>query len=173
MKKIISIFSFLFAISFATAADLGEVLGTVDQSLVILIALFLVSFSIAFFSLNKVFKDNKTMTGVVSGTLAFLVIYGVNKINFDTQNFFSEMGISESAFSLMLFILISVGIVYMSTKLKKDTMLVIGTLLLALSFFVYSKALLMTLGLILLIIWFFVRYNKNNNKSNKDAGAGI
>ena len=162
MKKIISILSFLLAINFASAADLSEMLSQIDQSLVVLMALFIITFSVSFFSLNKIFKDNKTMAGVMAGTVAFLAVYGINKIEFNTPDFFYNLGISESAFSLGIFIAITAGIIYMFTQLGKDTLVILGTVLMALSFFVYAKALLMTVGIILLVVWFFISVNKNS-----------
>jgi hypothetical protein len=187
MKKLWLIISSLFAINFASAADLSEILGQIDQSIVVLLALFLVSFALAFFSLNKVFKDNTTMAGIIAVTMAFLVVYGINKMGFDTPNFFYNLGVSESTFSLALFIIIAVGIIYMFIKLEKKryAFLILGALSIGASFFVYAKALLVVIGIALLLIWFFISISGNKNgqpkarskKANKNDyyndGAGI
>jgi hypothetical protein len=174
MKKVVSILSLLLAINFASAAEIGDLLGSIDQSLVILIALFLVTFSLSFFALNKVFKDNKTMAGVVAGAVAFLAVYGVNKIEFDTGNLLSSLGMSESVISLALFVIITAGIIFMFVKLKRNALMILGILLVGLSFFVYAKALLMIAGIILLIIWVVLNVKKKGNKlSFQNVGAGI
>lgn len=167
MKKLWLIISLLFAIGFASAAELSELLAEVDSSLVVLIALFLISFSLSFFALHKIFKEDKTIPGVISVVLAFLVVYGVNKIGFDTQDFFYNMGISESTFSLILFMVITGGIIFMivSLKKKKTAFLILGALMIGLSFFVYAKVLLITLGIILLLIWFFISISGKNPRS--------
>jgi hypothetical protein len=175
MKKVISIISFIFAINLASAFELGDLLGSIEQSLVILIALFLITFSLAFFSLSKVFKDNRAMAGVIAGILAFIVVYGVNKMGVDVGGFFGNLGISESAISLALFVIITAGIVYMFVKLKKDTLLILGALLIGLSFFVYAKVLLIVVGAILIAVRFFIPKEKWNRsrKGFQNAGAGI
>lgn len=175
MKKVVSILSLLFAINFVSAAELGDILGSLDQSLVILIALFLVTFSLAFFALNKVFRDNKSMAGVVAGAVAFLAVYGVNKMEFSFGDFFGNLGVSESTLSLALFIIIGAGIVFMFVKMKKDAFLILGALLIGLSFFVYAKALLIVVGVILIAVRFFIPKDKWNRQRRgfRNAGAGI
>ena len=171
MKKIGLSLLFLLAINFASAVELGELIGTLDQSLVISIALFLVTFSLAFFSLGKIFKENKNLSGVIAVTVAFLAVYGINKIEFDTSNFFYNLGISESAFSLMLFILITAGIIYMFMKFKKNSLLILGALFIGLSFFVYTKALLIVIGIILIVIRFFIPKGKWNRKRGQQGNS--
>jgi hypothetical protein len=168
MKKLGVIISSLLAINFASAATLSEVLGELDQSLVVLIALFLITFALAFFSLNKIFKTNRSMAGIIAAVVAFTAVYGINKIGFNTQDFFYNLGLSESTFALILFIVVVAGIIFMvvSLKRKKDALLILGALLIILSFFVYSKTLLIVVGIILLVIWFFIGRSRSGIPKN-------
>jgi hypothetical protein len=174
MKKLISLVMFLFMLSFVSSAEgLGDILRTLDSSLVILIALFLISFSISFFSLNKVFKDNQSIAGILSGVISFLVVYGINKMQIDTPALLLNIGISGEALSLALFVAITGGIIIMFVKLKTKALLILGTLLLGLSFIVYAKALLMTTGLILLIIWFVMEVLNKKDGKGKGQATGV
>lgn len=164
MKKLCLIISLLFAISFASASDFSDILAELDSSLVILVALFLISFSLSFFALNKIFKsENSAMAGVISGVIAFLVVYGINKTGLDTESFFLNLGVSEASLSLIIFLIIATGIVFMFVTLKKTALFILGALLIGVSLFVYAKALLMTVGIMLIIAWFFIAVSKKRN----------
>ena len=156
MKKEMSILLLLMMISFASAQGLSDLLNQIDESTVILYAIFIVSFSVLFFSLNKVFKDNRTMAGVVSAVISFLIVYGVNKTGFDFQGFFFDIGISEEILMTIVPLIILVGAVFLIIKLKLASMYVFGVLLIASSFFVYEKTFLISLGIIFILIGFFV-----------------
>ncbi len=115
------------------------------------------------------------MAGIIAVAMAFLVVYGINKMGFDTQDFFYNMGVSESAFSLALFIIIFAGIIYMFVKLEKKRygFLILGALSIGASFFIYAKALLVVIGVILLLIWFFISISgKDNGKVKIDKKTG-
>lgn len=167
MKKLLLIISSLFAINFARADSLSEILGELDSSLVILMALFLITFALTFFSLNKLFKANTAISGIISVVIAFTAVYGINKAGFDTQDFFYNLGISESTFSLAIFIVIATGIIFMFAKLEKKRygFLILGALSIGASFFIYAKALMMVIGIGLLLIWFFMSISGKSDKS--------
>jgi hypothetical protein len=166
MKKIFSLIPLLLSINFASAEDLSELLSVIDQSLVVLIALFIIIFSITFFSLKKIFKDDKdvTIAGVIAIAVAFLSVYGINKIQWSAQEFVLSLGVSESAFSLIIFVAIVIGIIYMFNKLKKTTLLVLGGTAIGLSFFVYAKNFLTVVGVMLILSWFLMKVGQNKGK---------
>ncbi len=155
MKKGALIFFITLAVlNFVSAQGISDFLNEIDQSTVILYAVFIISFSLLFFSLSKMFKDNKSTAGIISGILAFLLTYWVNKSEIDIEGFFFDIGISESAFFLIISLLIIGGIIFTIIKLKKNSLFVFGGLMILLSFFVYEKLILITLGIILLIVGF-------------------
>jgi hypothetical protein len=177
MKKRIlalSIFIFLVGISFVSAQDLlSDLLNTFDESMVILSAVFIISFSIVFFALNKsLFKENVVIAGVISAIVAFLITYGINKTGFDFNGFFVDIGVPENILMTLIPIVILAGIVFAIIKLGTNSLFVFGGLLIVLSFFVYAKALLIIVGIILLVIGLAL-WKSRKGKGFKDAGAGI
>lgn len=154
-------------LNLVSAQGLSDLLDAIDQSTVVLYAVFIISFSLLFFSLSKMFKGNKATAGIISGILAFLLTYWVNKSEFDIEGFFFDIGISESAFSLILSIVIIGGIIFTIIKLKKSSLFVFGSLMIISSFFVYEKIILITIGVILFIVGFIllgVKGNKNKKE---------
>jgi hypothetical protein len=156
------IFLSLAIIGFVSAQNsLSDLLNGIDESTVLFFAIFLIVFSLLFFSLNRVFKkENTTVSGIISLALAFLVVYGVSKSSFDVGDFFSGIGISGDVLGVVLPIVIIAGIIFLIIKLKKNSLLAIGGLLILLSFFVYAKLLLIVVGVILIVVRFFIPKRK-------------
>ena len=155
MKKgLLFIFLLLISVSFASAQmSFSNLLDQIDQSMVILSAIFIISFSILFFALSKsAFKTNKSIAGIISAIIAFLITYGINKTGFDFQGLFYDIGISEGVLMTIIPIIIIAGSIFVIIKLKGGSLLVFGGLLIGLSFFVYEKTIPIILGVVLLII---------------------
>ncbi len=161
----------LVSISFASAASLSDLLNQIDESALILFAVFIIAFAVLFFSLNRVFKGNNTTSGIVSVALALLITYGVNKTGLDFGGFFLNVGISEEILATALPIVILAGIVLMVIKLAKNSLLVIGGLLILASFFVYSQITLIVIGIILIVLRFTV-FVKSGVWEPKKKGGG-
>lgn len=168
MKKWISIFILLASMSFVSAqGTISDLLNSIDETTLILYAVFIISFTLLFFSLNRVFKDNRSTSGIISAAIALLITYGVNKSGWDIQGFAFNLGISSDVLATIIPIILIAGIIFAIIKLKKDSLLVLGGLLIAVSFFVYEQTLLITVGIILAIIWFFMKFG-GKKKGKKD-----
>jgi len=174
MKKWLLVFVLLVSINFISAATLSDLLNSIDQSTVLYFSVFIISFSLFFFALGKFFKDNKLIPGVISVALAFLIVYGINQSGLSMENLFFNLGISGDAMEIIFTIapfLIAAGIIFVIVKLKKDSLLVVGGLLIAASFFIYEKTISIVIGIILIIIRIFIPKGKWENKKNsKNAG---
>lgn len=169
MKKsvlILSIFIFLVAINFASAQNLlSDLLNSFDESMVILSAIFIIAFCVLFFSLSKVvFKDNTPIAGILSVVIAFLITYGINKTGFDFSTYFLDIGISGDVLMTIIPIVIVAGIILAIIFLKGASLFVFGGIMIALSFFVYEKTLLIVLGIIMLIVGLIVLSRTKKNK---------
>ncbi len=166
MKKskitILSLLLLITTISFASAEiELSELLAQFDQDVVLLVIIFLISFAFLFFALKKtIFQSDPGTAGVISAMLSFLIMYGVNKSGIDMLNvegMLGDVGISSGAFALMWFILVIAGIVFLLIKFAKNSFIIIGGLLILLGLFAYEKALLITLGAILIAVRIFIK----------------
>jgi lysylphosphatidylglycerol synthetase-like protein (DUF2156 family) len=172
-KELSSFFVLLTSVGFASATGLDDLLNSIDETMIILLAVFIVSFCLLFFSLNKVFKkENTTMSGIIAVVISFLIVYGVSKSGFSIENSLYGIGISQEALGIVIPLIIVAGMIFLIVKLKKDSLLAIGGLLILLSFFVYAKTLFIVVGVIMGIIWLFLRFRKGGNSSGGSSGAG-
>lgn len=89
-KAVLFAFLFLASINLVSAQSMiSDLLNKIDQSMVILSSIFIISFSLLFFALSKTaFKTNGTIAGIIAAILAFLITYGVNKTGFDFPGIF-------------------------------------------------------------------------------------
>ncbi|MDD5012319.1 MAG: hypothetical protein PHQ66_01580 [Candidatus Nanoarchaeia archaeon] len=161
MKKgalILSIFIFLFAINFVSAQDLlSDLLNTLDESTIVLSGIFIIIFAAVFFALSKsMFKENTPVATIIAAVIAFLSVYGINKSGYDIGAVFFDAGISESTIMTIVPLLILGAIIFLIIKLKTNSLFVLGGLLIVLSLFVYSKAILIIIAVILFIVGFIL-----------------
>jgi hypothetical protein len=159
MKKWLSIFVLLVSINLISAASLSELLNGIDQSTILFFGIFIISFMLLFFSLKKIFKGDTTTSGIISIALSFMIVYGINKSGLSMENFFFDLGISGNIMEIVYTIaplLIIAGIIFTVVKLKKDSLLVIGGLLIIASFFIYEKTISIVIGAILIIVRIFL-----------------
>lgn len=168
-KSLLFAFIFLAAISFVSAQDFSEILEQIDQSAIILYAIFIISFSLLFFSLNKVFRGSKSTAGIVSAMISFLIVYGINKIGFDVEGLLFSIGLSENILWTILPILILGGVIFIIITLKKNSLFIFGGLLIVLSLFVYTKTLLVIIGVILIGIRLFIGKNIFKRKGKRSS----
>ncbi|MCK5043866.1 hypothetical protein KAR52_02605 [Candidatus Pacearchaeota archaeon] len=151
--------------NFVSAYSLSDLLGGIESSTVLLVAVFTISFAILNFALSKFFKDkhgepNKAIVGVIAFVISFLIAYGINKTGFDIEGLFFNIGISSELLYTIIPIIIIGGLILIIWKFGKKSLFILGGLLILLSFFVYEKTLIITLGIILLIIGFGLSLKK-------------
>lgn len=193
MKKgVLFAFILISAVSFASAASMGELLSSIDQSTVIFLAVFLISFSLLFFSLNKVFKkQNTTTSGIISAALAFLLVYWVNKSEFDVEGSLYDLGINSNILYTLLPIVIAAAIIFLLVKFKTKALYIIIAALVLLGLFILKDiSAIIVLGVIVLlfalVIYSVLKFlgisvgkgkrsmsHREAARYNQDAGAGI
>jgi hypothetical protein len=154
------VFLLITMINFVSAQGLSELLNRIDQSTVLLFGLFIIAFALLFFSLNKVFKGNTSISGIISIALSFLIVYWINKSGFDVEGSLYDLGINSNILYTLLPIAIAAIIIFLIIKFKKNSLVVIGILLILLSFVVHAKTLLIILGIILIVVRFAIKKGK-------------
>lgn len=167
MKKGILSFLFLIAMINFVSAQMGlsDLLSSIDEATLILYAVFIISFSLLFFSLGKLFKENRAIAGIVSGAIALVITYTVNKTGFDISGFFIDLGISEDILLMIVPIIIIAGIIFMIIKFKLNSLVIIGGFFIVFGIFVYGVVLFIIVGIILIIARIVIGYLLNRNKS--------
>lgn len=160
---------FILTLSFISCqGELSEVLAQIDQDVVLLVVVFMVIFCFVFFSLKKtLFKDDETISGIVAVMLALMGTYGINKSSitkYGLGGILEGIGFSSSSLALIIFVFVVAGMIYLIVKFARESLLIIGGLLLLLGFLAYEKALFMFTGAILIAIRLFVFTGKNKDK---------
>ncbi len=152
-KEFLSVFTFIISIGFVSSEGLSDLLNGIDESTILLFAVFIVSFTLLFFSLNRVFKkENTTTSGIISVVISFLIVYALSKSEFNLSDSLSSIGISSEALGIIIPLIIVAGIVVLVMRFKRDSLYFLGVVLIVLSFFVYAKTLLITVGIILIAV---------------------
>jgi hypothetical protein len=179
-KSWLSAFVLLMTTGFASAAlSLSDMLDSIDSSLIILSSIFIISFLFFYFSLSKIFKAQKNFASIISVVLSFLIIYGVNKVGFDVENFFFDMGVSEDALMTIIPLILVAGIIFMFVKFKTKAFYYLGGLLVVLGFFIFEEAAqLIVIGVVIIIVGMIITPTLRHMgisipKTYKDTGAGI
>jgi hypothetical protein len=165
-KSVLSILLLIFSLSLVKASDLNDLLNNIDESVVIYFSIFILAFVLLFFALNKFFKEqNRTFAGIIAAVLSFLIVYGVNKSGFSIGDFFLDLGVPTETLSLIVALIVLAGIVFIIVKMGKDSLFVIGGLLIVGSLFVYAKAILIIIGAVLLLARITIFRGKRNKLS--------
>lgn len=107
---LISILTIMFTgfISAQFYGDFSSLLFNIDESLIVLGAIFLISFAIINFALSKFFKENRAASGTISFAVSLLIIWGINKTGLDYGSFFYNIfffvptGFLETLWPLLL-----------------------------------------------------------------------
>ncbi len=158
-KSILSVLILIAMTGFASAQGLSDILNQIDASTLLLFVAFIISFAVSFFALNKFFKGNTAISGIVAVAVSFLIVYGINKTGFNLGGFFYDIGISQEALAVAIPVLLILGAIFVIIKMKRDSLFIFGGMLIVLSFFVFesSKIIFIILGIALLAFRFFMR----------------
>jgi hypothetical protein len=164
MKKrrlFLIMFLTIMLISFINAAplSLSNLLDSISESNLIILLVFIISFALIFFSLSRMFKQNIAIAAVISFASSFGITYWVNKSGFDLSGWVYDMGISTDVLYILIPILALALAIFLIVKLGKDSLFIFGGFLLASSLFVYEKAIVIALGIILILFRLFMRKN--------------
>lgn len=182
MKKSVAlIFSFLMLFLAGTvtaqyygssSASLGDLLSRIDSSTLILGSLFIIFFALIYFSLSKtIFSKEPALGGIIAFTLSMLIIYGINKSDYDIEGFFYNLGVTSDVLYSIIPILLIIAIVFVIVKFGFGVAIaIVGAALLAITFtdWIYEKTILFIIGTIILAVgvWLFLKRDKK--KREKD-----
>ena len=154
-----AIFLLLISFNFVSSQSLSELLNELDQSTILLFAIFIIAFLIVFFALNKVFKkENTAISGIISVVLAFLITFGISRTGFDLEYSLLSIGVSSEVLGIIIPLIIVGGIIFLIIKLRRDSLLVIGGLFLFAGILglVYAYLVFIVIGAILIIVRIFI-----------------
>lgn len=178
-KSVLLIFLGLFLIKFTSAyygsfgnLSFRNLLNSIDPRSMTLALLFLIFFAFLNFVLSRIFRDrygnpNRATAGIIALCIALLAVYGVNRSSWEIQNLFFNIGIPSNLIYIIIFISLLAAIAFIVWKFAKNSLFVIGGLLILASIFMYEKAIPIVLGTILIIIRFFIPKDKWKMKEKR------
>ncbi|MFH1889584.1 MAG: hypothetical protein ABIJ58_01770, partial [Nanoarchaeota archaeon] len=146
-----------------------------DSGTVVYGGIFLIAFSLLFFSLSKIFKDSagnpsKATAGTISFAISAMATYGIYWSRWDPTSLLSA-GLFNGAVGSIIPLVVIAAIILLIWKLQfANSMITIGLLLISLTFtdFIYEKGSVATIGIILLIAGFFLK-----NRGARAVAGGI
>lgn len=185
-KSLLFLFSLMFvglaSAQFFGAPSLGNLLNSVDDSTIVLGAIFVIVFVAVNFSLQKFFRGNKPVAGAIAFAVALLIIWGTNKSGFGYTNlfygvfFFLPTGFLENVWPF-LFLGAWILLIYRNSGIGKgflfgirrgtgELFLASGVLLVFFSFIgaFFESGWAVTTGMFLIIIGWVVGWLRNKKK---------
>jgi len=121
-----------------------NLLNSIDPRSITLALLFLIFFAFLNFVLSRVFKDrygnpNRATAGIIALCISLLAVYGVNRSSWEIQNLFFNIGIPSGLMYIIISIILLAAIAFIVWKFAKNSLFVLGGLLILASIFMYEK----------------------------------
>lgn len=127
------------------------VLNNLGSDFILLGLLFVIFFALINLALSKSMKDKRTGS-IIAVCVSLLIVYGISKANWDISGAVGSIGIGNNIIYTVLPLIIIAGLVFMVIKLKIAlSLILIGTILVILSFSAYKQGTLMAIGIIFII----------------------
>jgi hypothetical protein len=176
MKRGFFLFGILLLASIALVSaqygsfSLSEILNSVEPSMIILGVIWVVSFALIYFSLNRlILKDNPGIAAVIAFALSLLITWGYNQTGWNVQYLFPGLNISTDFLSsaLPIILIIIVAVLFVTTKYYAFTIIGGVCIIAGLLNWVYEKTLLFIIGAILLAVGIFFIIRKNSKDNQK------
>jgi hypothetical protein len=180
MKKgaIITIPLFLALISFAKAAtfSVSDLLDKVDSSTIVLGAVFMIFFAFIFFVFSKLFtkrdkygyKEPQTgIATVMALSISLLIVYGLNKLGWNFEDIFFNLGFSSDLVYLLILLIFVGGAVFLGIKTKWNLLLILGVFFIIISMLnlIYETTLMLVIGVILIFIYLGIKFLGKKGKN--------
>jgi len=135
----------------------GIFLGVIDSSIIVIGAVFLIFFAFINYILSKVFRDpygnvNRATTGIISFSMAALIVYFGNNLIYDIVNGFN---IAEGTLTLIIMGVFLIFAILIIRKLRFGGFLAIlgaGLIIVGFTNLVYRTGVVIIAGAVLLFI---------------------
>lgn len=169
-RGLVSLFLTLISINFVSAQFYGslsisDALRAVDPSTMVLGIIFVIAALLINVGLSRggPLKYNQTAKGIISISLALLIIWGIDRAGFDYYGlfngivFFIPEGLLETIWPLLFFL----SMLFVGWKFGwKSIFLALGIFLIGGAFFAYESGLLLILGGFFILTWLILLLKK-------------
>lgn len=151
------------------------VLNNLGSDFILLGLLFVIFFALINLALSKSMKDKRTGS-IIAVCVSLLIVYGISKANWDISRTVGNIGIGNNIIYTVLPLIIIAGLIFMVIKLKIAlSLILVGTVLVILSFSDYKKGTLMAIGIIFIIagiiIWITSKKKQGIPSTSSLSGA--
>ena len=156
---------------FYGGSSVSDILYFANPSTIIPGALFIIIFYFSNLSISRITRGRGGAGGTIAAlAISVLAVYGINRMGFDFDGFFFNLGFSESLLYTIIPLVLLLGLIYFIWVFKiSKTFLVLGTLLIIVSFtdLIYEKGIVLIIGIVLMIIGFYFSGDKKLKKLKK------
>ena len=148
------------------------ILNSLDPSTAILGSIFILAFSLIFFSLTNLgkFKDQRGIAGIIAFVISFMIVYFIHRSGMNYQNIYYDLfyniGLSSEVASTFLPIILFIASIFLVMKFGFSTLLVVFGLF---TFgygagFAYERVTTMFIGAVITIIGIVLFDKKRKSK---------
>jgi hypothetical protein len=151
----------LLLINFVSAGIISDTLNIIGLEDLFLVIIFLISFTLSYLALSRVFRKGGGAAGILAFLVALGITAGISFSDFNVPNLFYDFGIDEGILWPIALILLLAGIGFFIYTYSFATLLMImGILIFALSWISYEEDIMKWLGGGLFIIGAFLWWRK-------------
>ncbi len=139
--------------NYGCGGNIGCWFDTIPESTIILLIFWTLFFLVISFSLKNVFGVKEKGTAIIAAAaISLLIVYGLYKNNIGYDSYFYNfvpIGVLSQLFPIIF--LVALGLSFWKFGFE-GTLYITGTLFVLLSFIVYEKSVLLTLGIIFIVV---------------------
>lgn len=145
-----------------------DIFYMLNPEVMILGLLFIIFFALIQLFLSRSLKDRNSAS-VIAFCVSLLAVYGISRTGFDVSSLVYSIGINSSAaedvfYSILPFIILG-GLIFIFWKVKMRVILTLsGLILMVASRFVYEKAIVLAIGIVVLCVGLYLVYKESRRK---------
>ena len=145
-----------------------DIFYMLNPEVMILGLLFIIFFALIQLFLSRSLKDRNSAS-VIAFCVSLLAVYGISRTGFDVSSLVYSIGINSSAaedvfYSILPFIILG-GLIFIFWKVKMRVILSLsGLILMVASRFVYEKAIVLAIGIVVLCVGLYLVYKESRRK---------
>lgn len=145
-----------------------DIFYMLNPEVMILGLLFIIFFALIQLFLSRSLKDRNSAS-VIAFCVSLLAVYGISRTGFDVSGLVYRIGINSSGaedifYSILPFIILG-GLIFIFWKVKMRVILTLsGLILMIASRFVYEKAIVLGIGIVVLCIGLYLVYKESRRK---------
>ncbi len=160
--------------------SISEILDAFGFENMLLIAVFLISFTLINFALKKAFtrqfkEPSTAVTSVIAFAVSLIIVYGVSAMEIDLGSFFFDIGIDSAILEMLVYFVLLAGIAFIFYKFGfAKTLMITGILLIIVSFtdWFYEADTILFAGIAIFVVAFIIFLVQRRKKGESIGSSG-